>query len=257
MTSPAHPPRTALVTGASQGIGRAVSQALLAAGWQVALAGRDAARLQAVVDALPEPALAARAWPCVCDVTDADAVERTFTALQARWGRLDLLFNNAGLFVPPAPIEAFPLADWRASVDTNLTGMFLCLQQAFRLMKTQSPRGGRILNNGSISAQVPRPHAVAYAATKHAITGLTRAAALEGRADDIAVGQIDIGNVETEMTARMATGVRQADGSLRAEPVMPMDRVVAMVMAQVGLPLDVNVISTTLLATGMPFSGRG
>jgi len=249
-------PRVALVTGASQGIGRAIAEALLQQGWQVALLGRSLPRLQAVLAGLP-PAQAAAALPLQADVTDAEAVAAAFAAVQARWGRLDLLFNNAGVFFASAPIDETPLAAWRQSVDTNLTGMFLCLQQAFRLMKAQQPPGGRILNNGSVSAQVPRPNAVAYAATKHGVSGLTKAAALEGRAWGIAVGQIDIGNVATDMTAVMAAGMLQGDGSLRPEPRMPMERVVRTVMALVDLPLDANVLQTTILATGMPFSGRG
>jgi NAD(P)-dependent dehydrogenase (short-subunit alcohol dehydrogenase family) len=259
-------PRVALVTGASRGIGRAVALALLADGWRVALLARDDERLQAAIDEAAiggTPAVGTRipvrerALALACDVSDEDAVARAFEATVARFGRIDLLFNNAGMFAPPAPIESFPVAAWRQSVDVNLTGMFLCLQQAFRVMKAQVPPGGRILNNGSLAAQVPRPHAVAYTATKHAITGLTSAAALEGRAHDIAVGQIDIGNVATEMTERFTTGVLQADGSVRPEPRMPMDRVVATVRAIASLPLDANVLSTTILATGMPFSGRG
>jgi NAD(P)-dependent dehydrogenase (short-subunit alcohol dehydrogenase family) len=250
------PFRVALVTGASQGIGRAVAEALLADGWQVGLLGRRRATLQAVVDALPAPA-AAHALVLEADVTAPAAVTAAFAALQSRWGRLDLLFNNAGVFTPPAPIADFPLAAWQQSVDTNLTGMFLCLQQAFRLMSAQQPGGGRILNNGSISAQVPRPHAVAYAATKHAVNGLTKAAALEGRGLGIAVGQIDIGNVATDMTAAMADGVLQPDGQRRPEARMPMARVVDTVLALARLPLDANVLQTTILATAMPFSGRG
>jgi NAD(P)-dependent dehydrogenase (short-subunit alcohol dehydrogenase family) len=252
-------PRVALITGASRGIGRAVALALLADGWCVALLARDAGQLEAaILEAVGTQAPARdRALALACDVTDDAAVVRAFDAAVARFGRLDFLLNNAGIFAPPAPIESFPVDAWRRSVDVNLTGMFLCLQQAFRVMKAQAPRGGRILNNGSLAAQAPRPHAVAYTATKHAITGLTSAAALEGRAHDIAVGQIDIGNVATGMTERFTTGVLQADGSVRPEPRMPMDRVVATVRAIAALPLDANVLSTTILATGMPFSGRG
>jgi NAD(P)-dependent dehydrogenase (short-subunit alcohol dehydrogenase family) len=254
-------PPVALVTGASRGIGRAVARALLDRGWRVALLARDGAALRQMIDeadcAAASPGLAARALVLPCDVTDAAAVAAAFDATVERFGRLDLLFNNAGIFAPPAPIESFPLDAWKQGVDVNLTGMFLCLQQAFRVMQQQSPRGGRILNNGSIAAQSPRPHSVAYTATKHAITGLTAAAALEGRAHDIAVGQIDIGNVETDMTERMSAGVLQADGTTRPEPRMPMDRVVETVCAIARLPLDANVLSTTILATGMPFIGRG
>lgn len=258
----ATPPKSALVTGASRGIGRAVALALLADGWAVSLLARDEARLREAVEeaAAASPSLHAlreRALVLAADVADEAAVAGAFQAHVARFGRLDLLFNNAGLFVPGAPLEDFPVADWRRSVDVNLTGMFLCLQQAFRQMKTQSPPGGRILNNGSISAQAPRPHAVAYTATKHAVTGLTAAAALEGRAHDIAVGQIDIGNVATDMSERFTAGVLQADGAVRPEPRMPMERVVATVRAIVALPLDANVLATTILATGMPFVGRG
>ncbi len=251
-TTAANPPRVAVVTGASRGIGRAVARALLDDGWHVAALARDATGLASALEGAGPRALA-----LPTDVTDPAAVAAAFDQVLARWGRVDLLFNNAGIFTPAAPIETFPLEHWRRSVDVNLTGMFLCLQQAFRAMKQQSPPGGRILNNGSLAAQVPRPHAIAYTATKHAITGLTAAAALEGRDHGIAVGQVDIGNVATDMTERMGSGVLQADGSVRPEPRMPMDRVVATVRALVALPLDANVLQATILATAMPFVGRG
>jgi NAD(P)-dependent dehydrogenase (short-subunit alcohol dehydrogenase family) len=184
-------------------------------------------------------------------------VAALFDVVRARFGRLDLLFNNAGVFTPGMPTEELSLEHWRAAVETNLTGSFLCLQQAFRMMKAQQPRGGRIINNGSISAHAPRPHAVAYTATKHAITGLTRSAALDGRAFDIAVGQIDIGNAATDLTAGMATGMPQADGSVRPEARMDARHAAAAVVHMAGLPLSTNVLFMTVMATGMPFVGRG
>ncbi|TXM95203.1 SDR family oxidoreductase, partial [Methylobacterium sp. WL116] len=191
------------------------------------------------------------------DVTDPASVDRLFSRVAAAHGRLDLLFNNAGIFTPAAAIDAVSLEDWRASVDTNLTGAFLCTQGAFRMMKRQDPRGGRIINNGSVSAHVPRPHSAPYAATKHAVTGLTRATSLDGRPYDIACGQIDIGNAATEMTDGFAAGVRQADGSIRQEPVMDARHVAEAVLYMAGLPLSANVQFMTLTATAMPFIGRG
>jgi NAD(P)-dependent dehydrogenase (short-subunit alcohol dehydrogenase family) len=241
----------AIVTGAGSGIGRAVAVELAAAGWSVALAGRRPDALEATAasggDTLVQP----------CDVTREDEVAALFAATVARWGRVDFLFNNAGIFPPAHPIDELPVADWRTAVDVNLTGAFLCLQAAFRQMKAQSPRGGRIVNNGSISAYVPRPRATPYTATKHAITGLTRAAALDGRGHDIAVGQIDIGNAASEMTAKMAAGVLQADGSTRPEPVMDVAHVARTVRHMAELPLDANILFTTILATDMPYVGRG
>lgn len=251
--------RIALVTGASSGIGRACAIALLREGWTVWLVGRRAEALQEAITqaALGHPDAAARAHPVVADIGDPAAVERTFAAVRARHGRLDLLFNNAGVFTPAATPDATALEHWHQSVQTNLNGAFYCLRAAFALMREQSPRGGRIINNGSISAHTPRPGSIPYTATKHAITGLTKAAALDGRAFDIAVGQIDIGNVASDMTERMAAGVLQADGSVRPEARMDMDAVVQTFMAMVRLPLEANVLFTTVMATKMPFVGRG
>ncbi|MEP7280406.1 MAG: SDR family oxidoreductase [Rubrivivax sp.] len=251
--------RIALVTGAGSGIGRASAAALLADGWRVVFSGR---RLETLRDAIagagdPFSDIGARALAAPADVTRAESVQALFDLVRARFGRLDLLFNNAGIFSPGVPLDAFPLEQWRAAVDTNLTGSFLCLQQAFRLMKSQQPRGGRIINNGSISAHAPRPNSIAYTATKHAVTGLTKAAALDGRAHDIAVGQIDIGNAATEMTGRFSDGVPQADGSLRPEPLMDLRHAADAVLHMASLPLQANVMFMTVMATGMPFVGRG
>ena len=241
----------AVVTGAGSGIGRTVAHALLDAGWQVALAGR---REEALRDTAGDNA---NALVIPTDVTDADSVRSLFSAVVDEFGRIDLLFNNAGLFGTPAPIEDVQLEDWRAVVDTNLSGVFMCAQQAFRVMKEQQPMGGRIINNGSISAHVPRPYAVAYTATKHAVTGLTKALSLEGRRYDIACGQIDIGNAATDMTAAMERGVPQADGSIAPEPTMDVKHVGEAVVYMAGLPLDANVEFMTVMATKMPFVGRG
>ena len=210
--------RIAIVTGAGSGIGRAVSLGLAQDGFDLALAGRRRGPLDEVADAVR--ALGGEALPVETDVGDAAAVEHLFAEVKARFGRLDLLFNNAGLFAPSVPLDELTLEQWQAVVDANLTGAFLCTQGAFRMMKAQDPRGGRIINNGSISAQVPRPNSAPYTATKHAITGLTRSTSLDGRDHDIACGQIDIGNAETDMTKPMAAGIRQPDGSLKVEPVM-------------------------------------
>jgi NAD(P)-dependent dehydrogenase (short-subunit alcohol dehydrogenase family) len=244
--------RVAVVTGAGSGIGRAVARALLAAGWEVALAGRREEPLRETAEAAPERSLVAPT-----DVTGEAAVSALFTRVREELGRVDLLFNNAGLFGAPAPVEDFPLAEWEAVVKTNLTGAFLCAQHAFRAMRDQEPRGGRIINNGSISAHAPRPYAVAYTATKHALTGLTKALSLEGRRYDIACGQIDIGNAATEMTASMERGVPQADGSVAPEPVMDVRRVADAVLYMAELPLEANVQFMTVMATKMPFIGRG
>ncbi|TXM65822.1 SDR family oxidoreductase, partial [Methylobacterium sp. WL12] len=233
------------------GLGRVVAVALGRAGYAVVLAGRRRASLDEVAAEI-EAALVVEA-----DVTDPVSVERLFARVAEVHGRLDLLFNNAGIFTAAASIEAVSLADWHASVETNLTGAFLCTQGAFRMMKDQDPRGGRIINNGSVSAHVPRPHSAPYAATKHAITGLTRATSLDGRPYDIACGQIDIGNAATEMTDGFAAGVRQADGSIRQEPVMDARHVAEAVLYMAGLPLSANVQFMTLTATTMPFIGRG
>jgi NAD(P)-dependent dehydrogenase (short-subunit alcohol dehydrogenase family) len=246
--------KVALVTGAGSGIGRAVALGLAENGWSVVLAGRRADKLQETADLAHSDA---RTLIIPTDVTNADEVEAVFEAARRLFGRLDLLFNNAGTGAPAVPIEELKLADWRRVVDTNLTGMFLCIQQAFRVMKAQDPRGGRIINNGSISAQSQRPLSIAYTATKHAVTGLTKSAALDGRAYDIACGQIDIGNAATEMTQRMSRGVPQANGQLAAEPTMDLECVVDAVLYMAGLPLHANVLDLTVMATKMPLVGRG
>ncbi len=243
--------KVALVTGAGSGLGRVVAAALGRAGYAVVLAGRRRSALETVAGEI------GGSLPVETDVTDPASVDRLFARVAEAHGRLDVLFNNAGIFTAAAAIDAVPLADWRASVDTNLTGAFLCTQGAFRIMKRQAPRGGRIINNGSVSAHVPRPHSAPYAATKHAITGLTRATSLDGRPYDIACGQIDIGNAATEMTDGFAAGVRQADGSIRQEPVMDARHVAEAVVYMAGLPLSANVQFMTLTATTMPFIGRG
>jgi NAD(P)-dependent dehydrogenase (short-subunit alcohol dehydrogenase family) len=247
--------KVAIVTGAGSGIGRAVSLALLNAGWAVALAGRRAALLEETAALAAEAE--SRALPHATDVADPESVVALFEATKARFGRLDLLFNNAGTGAPPVPLEELSVEQWRRVVDVNLTGAFLCTQAAFRQMKDQDPRGGRIINNGSISAHVPRPRSVAYTATKHAITGLTRSTSLDGRAYGIACGQIDIGNAGTEMTRAMSRGVMQADGSIAAEPVMDVAAVADAVLYIAGLPLEANVQFMTVMATQMPFIGRG
>ena len=249
------PTSIALVTGAGTGIGRATALALLRAGYGVVLAGRRAGPLnQAVADA---GALGTNALAVPTDVGDPLSVKALFDATQARFGRLDLLFNNAGTGAPPLPLDELSYAQWKAVVDVNLTGAFLCTQQAFRLMKNQSPRGGRIINNGSISAHAPRPNSAPYTATKHAITGLTKATSLDGRAFDIACGQIDIGNAATEMTERMTRGVLQPNGEMMVEPRMDVEHVARAVLYMASLPLDANVQFMTVLATKMPFVGRG
>lgn len=249
------PHKIALVTGAGTGIGKATALALLRAGYGVVLAGRRAEPLgQTVADA---GALGANALAVPTDVADPVSVKALFEATQARFGRLDLLFNNAGSGTPPMPLEDLSYAQWKAVVDVNLTGAFLCTQQAFRLMKNQTPRGGRIINNGSISAHAPRPFTAPYTATKHAITGLTKATSLDGRAYDIACGQIDIGNAATEMTERMARGVLQANGETMVEPRMDVEHVANAVVHMAALPLESNVQFMTIMATKMPYVGRG
>ena len=244
--------KIALVTGAGSGIGRASALALSAAGWTVVLAGRRRAELE-----ITARATAGETMIAPCDVADPDQVTQMFGAVQEAYGRLDLVFNNAGTGAPPVPLEDLDLAAWKRVVDVNLTGTFLCTQGAFRMMKAQNPRGGRIINNGSISAHVPRPRSVAYTATKHAITGLTRSTSLDGRAHDIVCGQIDIGNAATEMTRRMAGGVPQADGTLAVEPTMDVSAVADAVVYMAGLPLSANVQFMTVMASNMPFIGRG
>ena len=246
--------KIALVTGAGSGIGRAVSVGLAQAGYAVTLVGRRQASLEETAAAIGNdvPTLVAPA-----DVGDADAVQRVFAEVRRSFGRLDVLFNNAGLSAPAVPLEELTAAQWRAVVDANLTGAFLCTQQAFHIMKAQDPRCGRVINNGSLAAYVPRPFSAPYAASKHGITGLTRASALEGRRYDIACGQIDIGNAETEMTARVVDGALQPDGRLMPEPRLDLDSVVRAVVYMASLPLDANVLFLTVMATKMPFVGRG
>ena len=243
----------AIVTGAGSGIGAATARALAADGWQVVLAGRRADALQAVAGQDGSGALR----PVPTDVTDEASVRALFDEVVAVYGRVDLLFNNAGLSAPARELDAVPLSEWQAVVAVNLTGAFLCSREAFRVMRAQQPHGGRIINNGSISAHVPRPMSAAYTATKHAISGLTKATSLDGRPYDIACGQIDVGNAATEMTEVMARGVQQADGSVRPEPRMAVDDVARAVVYMAGLPLDANVASLTVLATTMPYVGRG
>ncbi|GAB3166371.1 SDR family oxidoreductase [Amycolatopsis stemonae] len=243
-------PKTAVVTGAGSGIGRAVARALLDDGYRVALAGRRESALTETAggheNALSVPA----------DVADEDSVQHLFATVREAWGRLDLLFNNAGIGAA-GTVADLSVEDWKRTVDVNLTGMFLCARQAVLLMKDQDPRGGRIVNNGSISAHAPRPASVAYTATKHAVTGLTRSISLDGRAWDVACGQIDIGNAATEMTERMAAGIAQADGRVLAEPTFDVRHVADAVRYMAALPLDTNVQFLTITATTMPFIGRG
>jgi len=245
----------AVVTGAGSGLGRVIARALLTAGWQVAAAGRRWKPLEETAGRRAGPG--GPALPVITDVTEPDSVAALFAAVGNRWGRVDLLVNNAGVFGPVGPVDEISLADWRQVVDTNLTGAFLCAQQAVRMMRDQDPRGGRIINNGSISAHTPRPGSVAYTATKHAITGLTKSISLDGRRFDIACGQIDIGNAATDMTARMSHGVPQADGSLAPEPTFDASHVAGAVVYMASLPLDANVQFLTITATKMPFIGRG
>ena len=244
----------AIVTGAGSGIGRATALKFLGAGYCVVLAGRRREPLEATA---ATSGAGERALPVPTDVSDPAAVEALFAATVERFGRLDLLFNNAGAGIPATPIEDIEVATWTRLIDTNLTGPFLCTRAAIRQMKAQQPRGGRIINNGSISAHVPRPFAAPYTVTKHAITGLTRATALEGRPYDIACGQIDIGNAESEMTEKMSRGVPQADGALQPEPVMDVAHVADALLYMAGLPLTANVQFMTILATKMPYIGRG
>jgi NAD(P)-dependent dehydrogenase (short-subunit alcohol dehydrogenase family) len=244
--------KTAIVTGAGSGIGRAVATALLKEGYNVALAGRRREPLEQTAAAARE-----RALPVPTDVADARSVRALFDAVKSRFGRLDLVFNNAGIGAPGVPLEDLTVEQWQAVVNINLTGSFLCVQEAFRIMKAQEPRGGRIINNGSISAHAPRPNSAPYTATKHAITGLTRSASLDGRKYDIACGQIDIGNAHTELAARMASGVPQANGQIAVEPLMDVEHVASAVLYMASLPLDANVQFMTIMATKMPFVGRG
>jgi NAD(P)-dependent dehydrogenase (short-subunit alcohol dehydrogenase family) len=244
--------RIAIVTGAGSGVGRAVAIALARDGWSVALAGRRA-------DALQETAARAGggALPVPADVTDEASVKALFDRTVSEFGRVDMVFNNAGAVAPGVPPDELTVAQWQAVVDVNLTGSFLCAREAFRVFKAQTPRGGRIINNGSVSAYVPRPNSSPYTATKHAISGLTRALALDGRPFDIAVGQIDIGNAATDMTDRMQSGVMQANGTLAAEARMDVNHVANAVLYMAGLPVEANVLFMTVMATKMPFVGRG
>ena len=259
MTTTAPHNRVALVTGAGSGIGQGCAAALLADGWRVVFTGRRADALAAAIAQAGDPFgdIAERALALPCDVGDDLAVAAMFDTIRQRFGRLDLLFNNAGVSLPVQTPDEIDAATWRRAVDTNLNGMFFCLSNAFKLMREQSPQGGRIINNGSISAHAPRPGSMAYTATKHAITGLTRAASLDGRAFDIAVGQIDIGNVASDMTERMAKGVPQADGSIKPEARMDLPSVVDGFMSMARLPASANVLFMTIMATKMPFVGRG
>ncbi len=247
--------KIALVTGASSGIGKACASALLQDGWHVVFVGRRADALRDAIAANGEAAARGVAMPC--DVTDPAAVKALFDAVQQRFGRLDLLFNNAGISPRATTPDDLRIDEWHQGVAINLNGAFYCLSNAFRLMRAQSPQGGRIINNGSISAHTPRPGSIAYTATKHAVSGLTKTASLDGRPFDIAVGQIDIGNVASDMTEKMVKGVPQADGSLRPEPRMDMQAVVDTFLAMARLPLTANVLFTTVMATKMPFVGRG
>jgi len=247
--------KIAIVTGAGTGIGKAVALALLKEGWSVALAGRRAEPLEKA--AAESGAGNSRTLVVSTDVGDPDAVGALFAKTREKFGRLDLLFNNAGMGAPGIPMEDLSYAQWKAVVDANLTGAFLCTQEAIRIMKSQDPRGGRIINNGSISAHAPRPNSVPYTATKHAITGLTKATSLDCRKYDIACGQIDIGNAATEMTDRMAKGIVQANGSMAVEPRMDVAHVASTVVHMASLPLEANVQFVTVMATKMPFVGRG
>jgi NAD(P)-dependent dehydrogenase (short-subunit alcohol dehydrogenase family) len=247
--------KVAIVTGAGTGVGRAAALALLRAGYRVVLAGRRAAPLDNVKK---EAGAAGASALCIpTDVADAESVKALFAKAKAAFGRVDVLFNNAGVNAPGIPLEDLSVEQWKNVVDINLTGMFLCTQEAFRIMKAQSPRGGRIINNGSISAHAPRPNSSPYTATKHAVTGLTKCTSLDGRKYDIACGQIDIGNARTEMAERMAKGVPQADGEIRVEPLMDVNHVGEAVVHMANLPLETNVQFMTIMATKMPFVGRG
>jgi NAD(P)-dependent dehydrogenase (short-subunit alcohol dehydrogenase family) len=247
--------RVAIITGAGSGIGRAVALAFLADGYHVALAGRRREALEETVKRADDAVARALVQPT--DVADPASVAALFARVKDRWGRLDVLFNNAGQSAPPVPLEDLTFAQWKAVVDVNLTGMFVCMQEAFRVMKAQTPRGGRIINNGSISAYTPRPNSAPYTSTKHAVLGLTKCGSLDGRKHDIAVGQIDIGNAATEMTERMAQGILQANGELAVEPRMDVRHVANAVLHMASLPLEANVQYMTVMATAMPYVGRG
>jgi NAD(P)-dependent dehydrogenase (short-subunit alcohol dehydrogenase family) len=246
--------KVAIVTGAGSGIGKASALALLREGWAVVLAGRRKDALEAVAR---ESTPGARTLVVPTDVADPVAIRALFARTKEAFGRLDLLFNNAGIGAPAVPLEDLPYEQWKAVVDTNLTGSFICTQEAFKMMKSQQPQGGRIINNGSISAYAPRPGSVAYTSTKHAITGLTKTTSLDGRKYDIACGQIDVGNAETPLTERMKKGVPQAHGAIAVEPTMDVEHVANAVVYMASLPLDANVQFLTVMATKMPFVGRG
>ena len=246
--------RVALVTGAGSGIGKSAALALLGDGYCVALVGR---RKEMLEKTAAESGAKDRTLVLPADITKPDQVKQVFSKTHSTWGRLDVLFNNAGMGAPAVPMEELPLEKFKEVVDLNLTAMFNCIQEAIRIMKAQEPKGGRIINNGSISAHAPRPMSVAYTATKHAVTGLTKCVSLDGRKHDIACGQIDIGNALTDLAARMAKGVPQADGSVRPEPLMDVKHVGEAVLQMANLPLDVNVQFMTIMATKMPFVGRG
>jgi NAD(P)-dependent dehydrogenase (short-subunit alcohol dehydrogenase family) len=246
--------KIALVTGAGTGIGKAAALALLKDGYRVALVGR---RKELLDKAAADSGAGERALVLASDITQPEAVKEIFAKVKAKWGRLDVLFNNAGMGAPAVPMEDLPLETWRAVVDINLNAMFFCCQEAIRIMKAQDPKGGRIINNGSISAHAPRPMSVAYTATKHAVTGLTKCISLDCRKHDIACGQIDIGNAATEMTERMTKGVPQANGTMMVEPRMDVAHVGAAVLHMASLPLESNVQFMTIMATKMPFVGRG
>jgi|SRR5689334_5798691 len=246
--------KVAIVTGASSGIGEASALALSRAGFAVVLAGRRKELLEGVAR---KGAPGARMLAVPTDVADVASIKALFARTRETFGRLDVLFNNAGIGAPAGPLEDLPYEQWKAVVDTNLTGSFVCTQEAFKIMKAQTPRGGRIINNGSISAHAPRPGSVAYTSTKHAITGLTKTTSLDGRKYDIACGQIDVGNAETPMTARMKKGVPQPNGTVEIEPVMDVENVANAVVYMASLPLDANVLFMTVMATKMPFVGRG
>jgi NAD(P)-dependent dehydrogenase (short-subunit alcohol dehydrogenase family) len=246
--------KIAIVTGAGTGIGRAAALALLKDGWHVALAGRRAEPLETVV---AESGAGPRAVAVPTDVADPQAVRALFDRVVQAFGRVDLLFNNAGVNAPGVPLDELTIEQWKNVVDINLNGMFYCIQNAFRVMKAQDPKGGRIINNGSISAHTPRPNSIAYTATKHAVMGLTKTASLDGRRHDIAVGQVDVGNAGTEMAMRMAKGVPQANGEIAVEPLMDVNIVGQSVLYMANLPLEANVMFHTVMATKMPFAGRG
>jgi NAD(P)-dependent dehydrogenase (short-subunit alcohol dehydrogenase family) len=247
--------KVAIITGAGSGIGKAVALAFLEDGYRVALAGRRQDALDGTIKEAGNKGASAIAVPT--DVSDASAVKHLFETARDKFGRIDVVFNNAGVNAPGVPLEELTLEQWKTVVDINLTGMFLCIQEAFRVMKDQDPRGGRIINNGSISAHAPRPNSAPYTATKHGVTGLTKCASLDGRKYDIACGQIDIGNAMTELAARMAKGVPQADGTIKPEAMMNVNEVASAALYMASLPLDTNVQFMTIMATKMPFVGRG